>query len=96
MKVNISMKMFVIKTLQCLQHNFLTRPQYAPHQWTFPMYGQNRQYAKPLDLSPKLDKKGIKRVQIIVNSFLYYARDIDITTLVEFNEIAASQAAPTQ
>ena len=90
------MKNFVIKTLQRLQHSFPSRPQYAPHQWTVPIYGQNRQYAKPPDLSPKLDAKGKKRVQSIVGSFLYYARAIDNTILVALNEIAASQSAPTQ
>ena len=87
---------FVIKTLQRLRHIFPSRLQYAPHQWTVPIYGQNRQYAKPLDWSPKLDTEGIKRVQSIVGSFLYYARAIDNTILVALNEIAAAQAAPTQ
>ena len=82
--------------MQRLQHTFPSKPQYAPHQLNVPIYGQNRQYAKPEDDSPKLDKRGITRVQSIVGSFLYYTRAIDNTLLVALNKIAATQAAPTQ
>ena len=40
--VDISMKHFVKKTLQRLQHVIPSKPQYAPHQWTVSIYGQNR------------------------------------------------------
>ena len=88
--VDISIKNFVIKTLQRLQHIFPSKPQYAPHSWTVPNFGINRQYAKPPDTSPLLYKSGIKRIQSIVGSFLYYGRDIDNTSLVALNELAAS------
>ena len=93
---DISMKYFVIKTLQRLQHIFPSKPQYAPHSWTVPNYGINRQYTKPPDTSPLLDKSGIKHVQSIVSSFLYYGRAIDDTILVALNELAASQSSPTE
>ena len=94
--VDISMKHFVIKTLRQLQHIFSSKPQYAPHSWTVPNYGINRQYAKPADTSPLLDKSGITRVQSIVGFFFYYGRAINNTILVSLNELAASQFAPTQ
>ena len=90
--VDISMKHFVIKTLQRLQHTFPSKPQYAPHSWTVPNYVINRQYAKPPDTSPLLDKSGMERVQSIVGSFLYYGRAIDNTVLVALNELATSQS----
>ena len=43
-----------------------------------------------------LDAGGIKYVQRTVGSFLYYARAIDNTLLPTLNEIALSQAKPTQ
>ena len=89
--VDISMKHLVIKTLQRLQHIFPSKPQYAPHSWTVPNYVINRQYAKPPDTSPLLDKSGMKRVQSIVGSFLYYGRAIDNTVLVAPKELATSQ-----
>ena len=90
------MKNFVIKTLQRLQHIFPSKPQYVPHSWTVPNYGTNRKNTKALDTSPLLDKAGMKRVQTIVGSFLYYGRAIDNTILVALNELAASQSAPTE
>ena len=46
--IDISMKHFVIKILQRLQHTYLTKPQYAPYQWTAPNYGNNKQFANHL------------------------------------------------
>lgn len=90
------MRNFFIKTLQKLQHAFPHKPQYAPHQWAVPTYDHHRQYVKPPDTSNFLDKVGIQSVQSVVGSFLYYGRAIDNTILVVFNNIAASQAAPTE
>ena len=39
--VDISMKYYVIKALQRLQHSFPSRPQHVPHKWTVPIYGTN-------------------------------------------------------
>ena len=47
------------------------------------------------DLSPLLDKLGIKRVQRISGIFLYYGRAVDQTIIVALNEISNSQAKPT-
>ena len=79
-----------------MQHIFPARPQLTPHEWTEPVYGQKRQFAKADDTTPLLNKKGIKRVQRIVGIFLYYGRAIDNTILPTLNEISASQAAPTE
>ena len=48
---------FVRKTLQKLQHQLSKRKQHAPHQWTLPMYGHNRQFAPPPDETDILSKK---------------------------------------
>jgi hypothetical protein len=40
---------------------------------------------------PKLDAKGIKRVQKIVGSILYYARAVDMTVLIALSSIAVKQ-----
>ncbi|KAI2492390.1 Reverse transcriptase (RNA-dependent DNA polymerase) [Fragilaria crotonensis] len=48
------------------------------------------------DISPLLDKLGIKRVQQISGLFLYYSRGCDPTIIVALNEISNSQAAPTE
>jgi hypothetical protein len=68
--VDISMPGYVAATLERLQHSKPHRPQYAPHQWTKPAYGQKLQLA-PIDESPKLDKNGTHYVQSCVGSMLY-------------------------
>jgi hypothetical protein len=92
--VDVSMPGYVASALARLQHKPPSRPQYAPHQWTQPAYGQKVQLA-PVDDSPKLDAKGTKFVQSCVGSFLYYARAVDPTMLPAINEISSSQASPS-
>ena len=93
--VDISMPNYVKKLLQKIKHKYKKFPQHAPHQWTIPAYGKKRQFATENDNLPILNKKGIKFVQSIVGSLLYYARAIDFTMLPALNEIAARQANPT-
>ena len=87
---------YVTKTLKKLLHKASTRAQHAPHLWTTPKYGQKRQYATPPDTSAVLDSNGIKTVQKVVGSFLYYARAMDNTIITVLNEIAAKQTTPTE
>ena len=56
--VDVCMPNFVQKTLDKLNYKPSTKNQYAPHEWTVPIYGKNRQFAKPEDVSPQLTEKG--------------------------------------
>jgi hypothetical protein len=49
------MHCYIAATLDRLQHSIPLRPQFAPHQWTQPAYGQKLQL-DPIDESPKLEK----------------------------------------
>ena len=60
--VDISMPGSIPKALHKFQHPPPRKPQYAPHTWTPPIYGQKIQHAPPPDTLPVLDKKGTKRV----------------------------------
>jgi hypothetical protein len=93
--VDISMPGYVPKALATLRHPKPTRPQHSPHRWAAPVYGQKIQLATS-DLSPLLDKAGIKRVQQISGLFLYYSRSCDPTIIVALNEISNNQARPTE
>ncbi len=59
-------------------------------------FGTEAQTALPPDSSPKLDTKGIKRVQKIVGSILYYARTVDMTVLMALSSIAVEQTKATE
>ena len=60
---DLSMPGYVHKALLTLRHPPPTRPQHSSHRWTAPVYGQKTQLAST-DLSPLLNKLGIKRVHL--------------------------------
>ena len=78
------------------QHKDPKKPQYSPHSWSKPVYGQKVQWVKEDPNSPLLRGENIIRVQSISGTFLYYACAVDPTMLVALNEISTSQSAPTQ
>ena len=59
------------KYFKKLLHTPSHRAQHAPHEWTTPTYGQARQYATPPNTTKKLDKKGQKHVQRVVNKIKF-------------------------
>ena len=70
--------------------------QYAPHKWTRPKYGATKQLATPLDTSPPIPEERKCRIQQIIGTLLYYARDLDCTILPAFNTLAEQQSSPTK
>ena len=70
---------YVQKTLKRLQHTSKKFPQYSPHGHVPIQYAtQNtRQYAAVHDTSPLLTSVGIRYIQSVKGSHLYYGRAID-------------------
>ena len=93
--VDISMPNYIVDALQKFQHQPPKHPQHAPHKWTTPAYGQKIQYALPPSSLPILDSKGVKRIQSINGTFLYYGRAVDPCMLPAINEISTQQSHPT-
>ena len=90
--VDISVPGYIAKALHKFQHPAPKKPQYAPHVWLTPTYGQKVQYALPSETLPVLDKKGTKRVQSITGTFQYYMKGVDPTMIVAVNELASQQS----
>ena len=90
------MPKYIPKALTHLNHPVPKKPQYAPHRWTAPAYGQRLQLAPDPDSSELLDQKGIKLIQTVVGIFFYYARSLNPTILRALNEISRIQARPTK
>ena len=88
---------YIIQCLARFQHLKPSSPQYSPHHHNPIVFGTKgtRQYANKPDTTAFLDKKGIKFVQSVTGTLLYYARAIDSTMLPALNEIASQQAQPT-
>ena len=71
--------------------------QNSPHPHNIPTYGAKVQYAKEQsDESTKVDKAGIKYVQQVARSLLYYGQVVDATVLLALSSIVLEQAAPTE
>ena len=93
--VDISMPGYIEKKLQEYNHVRAKTMQTCPYTPAPKQFGSAAQRPLPPDISPLLDKKGIKRVQQIVGSILYYARAVDMTVLMALSTIAIEQTKAT-
>jgi hypothetical protein len=94
--VDISMPGYIKKKLQEYEHVMPKKLQTCPYSPEPKRFGTEAQAPLPPDSSPQLDKKGIKRVQQIVGSILYYARAVDMTVLMALSSIAVEQTRATE
>lgn len=78
------------------KHQRPKKPQHSPHAHPEIIYGAKEQHVPDDDSSPLLDDAGIKRVQGIVGSLLYYARAVDNKLLATLSAISSQQARATQ
>jgi hypothetical protein len=89
--VDISMPGYIKKNMQEYGHIIPNRLQMCPYSPEPKNFGSEAQAPLPPDASPKLDEKGIKRIQQIIGSILYYARAVDMTVLAALSTIAIDQ-----
>jgi len=95
--VDISMPKAIPSILKKLNYKSKGHPQYSPHRHVPIQYGKKgSQQMTSNNVSPFLPKDQIKTIQSITGSFLYYSRALDSTMLPALNEIASTQAAPTE
>lgn len=92
--VDIAMLGYVIKLLARYKH-IMTKKQYSPYPVNPKKYGKDAQLPIPCDDTPILNAADKKEVEQIVGSVLYYARAVDLTTLVGLSSIASQQAKAT-
>jgi hypothetical protein len=94
--VDISMPGYIKKKLQEYKHSFPGRLQNCPYSPEPKRFGVDVQAPIGIDVTAELDAKGIKRVQQIVGSILYYAHAIDMTVLMALSSIAVEQTKATE
>ncbi len=70
--------------------------QHCPYLPEPKKFGMEAQAPHPPNSSPKLDAKGIRRVQKIVGSILLYARVVDMTVLMALSSIGTEQTKATE
>jgi hypothetical protein len=94
--VNILMPGYIKKKLQKYEHVRPIKLQTCPYSPALKQYRTKAQAPLHPDSSPHLDAKGVKRVQQIVGSILYYARAVDMTDLMALNTIMVKQTKATE
>ena len=94
--VDISMPTYVERLLTRFEHPTPLKPQHSPHSAPPRIFGTTSQEPVDHDMSPPLPPERVKRIQQIVGTVMYYARAVDITTLVALSSIAAEQAQATE
>jgi hypothetical protein len=80
--VDLSMPGYIKDALQKFQHPMPKHPQYVPHNWNVPAYGQLIKYAPLPDAFPPATAQEITRAQAIVGKLLYNVLAVDQTLLV--------------
>jgi hypothetical protein len=89
--VNILMQGYIKMKLQEYKHIMPKTLQTCPYLPEPKKFGTEAQAPLPHDSTPKLDANGIKRVQKIVGSILYYVRVVNMTVLIALSSIAVEQ-----
>ena len=92
------MPKYIPLLLRKLAHPVPPKPQLSPHEH-FPIVYKpkgEQHLVNPIDTSDLLPPSDKKYVQSVVGALLYYARTIDNTLLPALNDIAMTQAQPTQ
>jgi hypothetical protein len=84
------------KKLQEYGHIIPKQIQSCPYSPEPKQFGSEVQSPLPPDSTSKLDKKGVKRIQQMVRSILYYARAVDMTVLIALSTIAIEQTKATE
>jgi hypothetical protein len=92
----LTMKDYINNLLIKYNHPKPRKPQHAPHAHREIVYGAKEQLLPEADTSPPLDDEGIKRIQGIVGSLLYYARAVDNKLLATLSTISTQQAKATK
>jgi hypothetical protein len=93
--VDLSMPGYIKDALHKFQHPMPKRPQYAPHNWTVPAYGQHIQFAPLPDDTPPATAQEFTRAQAIVGTLLYNVRAVDPTLLVPLSAFASQLSTAT-
>jgi hypothetical protein len=93
--VDLSMPGYIKDALHKFQPPLPKRPQYAPHNWTVPAYGQRVQYAPPPDTAPPATAAEITRAQAVVGTLLYNARAVDPTLILSLSMLVSQLSTAT-
>jgi hypothetical protein len=90
------MAQYVMKQLVKYGHVAPTKLQHCPYLPNAIQYGKDNQAPTPSYDSSLLDKASKKRIQQIVDSFLFYAQAVDPIIVIALSDLSSKQSAPTK
>ena len=94
--IRLTMNGYIAEVILKYNHLCTNKPQHAPHSCRAITYGVKEQLVPEADTSPPLDSVGIKQIQGIIGSLLYYARAVDNKLLATLSTLGAQQACATE
>ena len=65
------MPQYAHKAITCFKYPTPQKPQYQPHPYVPPRYGQKQQFVEPVDTMPSLNKKMTKFIQEVTSTYLF-------------------------
>ena len=86
---------YILDLINKYSHPIQNKPQYSPHKHLPIDYGAKQQMVQPVNTSPSLYDKLIKRVQVILGVLLYVVRAVNNKLLVALIAIVSYQAEAT-
>ena len=94
--MELSLPGYIKKCLHRFGYHHPRRPQYSPHLEPIEKFTRTTPSLSSPDDAPKLDEKGIKRIQQICGSILWYMQVADVTTCKTLNTIGHKQPKATE
>jgi hypothetical protein len=92
----LSMPGYIFNLCTRYKHPMPTKRQLSPHKHCEIIFGQTTQLTHVNPYSPPLSTEGIKRIQSIIGTLLYYARAVDNKLLATLSTLSSQQATVTE
>ena len=92
----ICIKNYIENLLLKFGHPKPTKPQHSPHKHREIKYGAKEQLTQVEASSPALDLTGVRRIQAIIGTSLFYGRAVDNKLPVAINAIGSRQSKATE
>ena len=94
--VDLSMPGYIKRLLTKYNHDKPKTPVHSPYPIAPRKYGKATQDPVPTDESPSAGPEGVKFVQQVVGSILYYGRGVDATNLTALSTLGSQQTQATE
>jgi hypothetical protein len=92
----LSMPSYIFNVCTRYKHPMPTKRQLSPHKHRKIIFGQTTQLTQVDPYSPPLSTEGVKRIQGIIGTLLYYAHVVDNKLLATLSALSSQQATATE